>query len=141
MFKTILLALDGSDAARNAIPAATDLARSDGGRIVVAHVDEHIAGKGGTVSVRADEPALKEAIQKTADELAADGLEVTVELANNVIGGPAHTIAKIADDVGADVIVIGTRGHTALAGLVVGGVAHRLLHIAHRPVLAVPPAA
>jgi nucleotide-binding universal stress UspA family protein len=37
------------------------------------------------------------------------------------------------------VIVVGTRGRTPLAGLVLGGVTQRLLHIAPCPVLAVPP--
>ena len=36
-------------------------------------------------------------------------------------------------------IVVGTRGRTALSGLLLGGVTQRLLHIAPCPVLAVPP--
>jgi len=35
--------------------------------------------------------------------------------------------------------VTGTRGHTALAGVIVGSVAQRLLHVAPCPVLVVPP--
>ena len=44
-----------------------------------------------------------------------------------------------ADAAGADVIVAGTRGLGTPVGLLVGSVTHRLLHIAHCPVLAVPP--
>ena len=58
-----------------------------------------------------------------------------------MIGGHAHPaslIAEAAEDVGADLVVVGTRGHTALAGLLLGSVTDRLLRILRCPVLAVP---
>jgi nucleotide-binding universal stress UspA family protein len=55
------------------------------------------------------------------------------------MGGAAHAIAELAESQGADIIAVGTRGHTALAGLLLGSVTQRLLHIAPCPVLAVPP--
>ena len=56
-----------------------------------------------------------------------------------MLGGPGRAIADIADGAGADLIVVGTRGHSSIPGVILGSVAHRLLHIAGRPVLAVPP--
>lgn len=56
------------------------------------------------------------------------------------LGGAAVEIATAARNEGANAIVVGTRGHTMLSGLLVGSVAMRLLHLAPCPVLVVPPA-
>jgi nucleotide-binding universal stress UspA family protein len=57
---------------------------------------------------------------------------------STITGGPAPVIAEAAAREKADIIVTGTRGHTALAGVIVGSVAQRLLHVAPCPVLVVP---
>ena len=139
MFKTIVLGLDGSDNSKRAIAPAVELANKDGGRIVIAHVDERVAGKGGAASLHADEDEVRAGIQEEADRISADGVDAKVENAVAILGGPAHAIAEIADEVDADVIVVGTRGHSQVAGLMLGSVTNRLLHIANRPVLGIPP--
>ena len=55
-----------------------------------------------------------------------------------VLGGPAHALKEVADDVSADMIVVGTRGHNPISGLLLGSVTHRLLQISDCPVVAVP---
>jgi nucleotide-binding universal stress UspA family protein len=47
-------------------------------------------------------------------------------------------IADLAREIDADAIVVGTRGHSPVAGLLLGSVTQRLLHIAPCPVVAVP---
>jgi nucleotide-binding universal stress UspA family protein len=137
MFETVVLALDGSEQSDRAVPVAAALAKQAGGRIVVVHVDERTAIRGGLQPVHLDEEELTEKVKGQADALSADGLEVKVELISTVLGGPAPAIASVAADTDADVIVLGSHGNSALTGMLVGSVAHKLLHIAGRPVLVV----
>jgi nucleotide-binding universal stress UspA family protein len=139
VFKTIVLGLDGSDNSKRAIAPAVEMARAGGGRVVLAHVDERIPTRGGPASVRVDDDETGTEVAAEAERLAADGVDVSVENVATVLGGPAQAIAAIADEVDADLIVVGTRGHSAVAGLLLGSVTNRLLHVAKRPVLAVPP--
>ncbi len=137
MFDTIVLALDGSDEARNAIPVATELAEKEEAKLVIAHVLQYPAAKGGEVPPPGQDEIRAE-IKQQAEDLSTRGIPVEVEFADAVLGGPAHAIVDIADRTGADLIVTGTRGRTSVAGVLLGSVTHRLLHIAKRPVLAVP---
>jgi nucleotide-binding universal stress UspA family protein len=139
MFKTIVLALDGSEGSRAAIPLATELAQHDQAAIVIVHIEERVVGKGGG-PLRADEEDIKAEIRKQAEELSAQGIDTSVQMADVMLGGPAHAIEEIAANAEADLIVMGTRGHSPVAGLLLGSVTQRLLHIARRPVLAVPEA-
>lgn len=137
MLRTIVLALDGSEGARKAIPVAAELARADEGRIVIAHVEERTVGKGGG-PIHASEKEIRQELDELAGQLSDQGIQTEVRAADVMVGGPAHVIESIADGAGADLIVTGTRGHTAISGLLLGSVTHRLLHIANRPVLVVP---
>ena len=47
LFRTIVLALDGSEGSRRAAPIAMELAKRDNARLVLVHVEEWIAAKGG----------------------------------------------------------------------------------------------
>ena len=137
MFKTIVLAVDGSESSDMAVAAAADLARESGGRIVAVHIKEMIAGRfAGPAHV--DEADLQAKIRGQVKELADSGLDITLEMHSTMTGGPAPAVAETAAREGADVIVAGTRGHTALAGVIVGSVAQRLLHLAPCPVLVIP---
>jgi len=53
------------------------------------------------------------------------------------VGQPAEVIVKMASDLGCDLIVMGTHGRGGIAGLVMGSVANRVLHLANCPVLLV----
>jgi nucleotide-binding universal stress UspA family protein len=137
MFKTIVLALDGSEGSKKAIPVAAELAEKEGANIVIAHVTEYLAAKGASLPA-VNEDEIRADIEEEAKALSDRGIKTDVKNADVVLGGPAPAIVDIADQAGGDMIVTGTRGHGAIAGVLVGSVAHRLLSIGKRPTLAVP---
>lgn len=137
MFKTIVLGLDGSEGSKRTIPFAAELARGEGARLVIAYVEEDIIGKGGG-PIEATEDEIQAEVASKAEELSADGIETSLKKTSVMIGGPAPAIARIADEEGADLIVVGSRGHGAVAGVLLGSVAQRLPHLAHQPVLVIP---
>ncbi|MCW3021803.1 MAG: UspA domain protein [Conexibacter sp.] len=138
MFKVIVVGHDGSEGARRALAMAVDLARGGSGvRIVIAYVEQEIVGKGGApMPVTADE--IEADLRREAEALSGEGLDVSFHVHHAVLGGPAPPILHIAHEAGGDLIVVGTRGRSVLAGLLVGSTAQRLLHISDLPVLVVP---
>lgn len=138
MFKTILWATDGSANADRALPVARELAEAKGGKLIVAHCRELFSGRAAGFPVNADEDELLTKVREQAAELKSAGLNVEMELATTTAAHASHVIAEIASTEGADVIVVGTRGHGPFAGALLGSVTQQLLHIAPCPVLAVP---
>lgn len=139
MFKTILVAVDGSPDGDRAFDLARSMTTQEAARLVIVHVTEFVGGKGGTYPLAADDDDFKAKIQAQAEKLRAEGVKAEVVLESIRLGGPAHVIAEIAESVAADLIVVGTRGRSPLGELVLGSVPIRLLQVAHRPVLVVPP--
>lgn len=140
MFTKIIWATDGSEAADEALPYAKALAKEYGRVLFVVHCQEFLRGRAGGYPVFADEDELQVKIRKQVDEVRAEGIAATLNLVNGAAPGAARMIANVARNVDADLIVVGTRGHSAIAGLVLGSVTQQLLHIAPCPVLAVPAA-
>jgi nucleotide-binding universal stress UspA family protein len=138
MFKTILVGHDGSEAAGRVMSVAGELARRDEAKLVVANIDEHLVGKGANVSVKADQEEIRAGIEQEVEALRQDGVQAELETRDMFLGGPAHALMEIADESGADLIVVGSRGHSTITGLLLGSVTQRLLHIAKQPVMVVP---
>jgi nucleotide-binding universal stress UspA family protein len=139
MFKTIVLAVDGSESSDRAVEHATMLARDQGSAVRVVHVIEIAMGRGGG-PVHLDEAALKATFEQQTRELVEAGVDAELELHSAIAGGPAHVIAEVARRSNADLIITGSRGHTAVAGILLGSVTHRLLHVTHCPLLVIPSA-
>jgi nucleotide-binding universal stress UspA family protein len=139
MFETVIWATDGSVQSDRALPFARELASRAGTRLIVLHVSELLVGRAGGYPVYADENDTVERIRDQVDALQAEGVDATLKVVTALDPNPAHAIADAITDLGGDIVVVGTRGRGPVTGLFLGSVTHRLLHLAHCPVLAVPP--
>lgn len=139
MFKTIVWATDGSHHAERALSLALELAREGDGKLLVVHADERLGGRAAGLPVLADEEDITHALEEKVRELVDLGVDAEFEIVRGTYSEPADLISKVAVERGADVIVVGTRGHGRTAGMLLGSLTQRLLHVAPCPVLAVSP--
>jgi nucleotide-binding universal stress UspA family protein len=141
MFSSIVWATDGSEHADRALDYATAIADREHSHLHVVHIVELLVG--GRVAgqrVFLNEDQIDAKIKEQAQQASAEhGIQATVHMTPSGTGNIADRIAEIAADSRADLIVVGTRGHSPIGGLVLGSVTQRLLHVASCPVLAVPP--
>jgi nucleotide-binding universal stress UspA family protein len=141
MYEKLLVAVDHSKSTGRVIDAARELARLAGGEVWVLHVVERSApGKFAIGSELVADEAAGEAQQDVdaiVGELAKAGIKVHGEVRHTVFGYAAREIVEGAKGHDVDAIVMGSRGHGDLAGLVLGSTAHKVIHLADRPVLVV----
>jgi nucleotide-binding universal stress UspA family protein len=136
----ILIATDGSPSATAAIEFGVELAYQQGAQPIFVHVApalDHIpmGGIAPTGAVPHELSELDRRPLEAAVELADEhGLDAETELLQ---GDPADEVVAFADSIDADLIVVGSRGHGALASAVLGSVSRGVLHEARRPVLVV----
>ena len=137
----IVAALDGSEGSERTLPIVRQLATGLKVPVTVVHVREiALFPEVGGQPRRVDEDELSARISQQAADLKNDGIDVELQIVESTYrGGPAHEIVGVAKQVGAGLIVTGSRGYGVIQGLLVGSVAHRLQHIAPCPVLIVPP--
>jgi nucleotide-binding universal stress UspA family protein len=140
--KKILIATDGSPSALQAVELGLELADEHQAEPIFVHVAPAadvlpVAGfvLAGPVSVphelaEADRSSLDEACE-LADER---GIEARTKL---LAGDAAKQILAYADEIDADLIVVGSRGLGAIGSTLLGSVSRKVLHNAKRPVLIV----
>lgn len=137
MFETVVLALDGSESSDKAFECARSLAKMHSSNVQVVHVVEIVLGRGGG-RLPLNESDVQAKVEGQVKELTDAGIKAQLIVHTVPAGGPAHAIAENAGEAKADLIITGTRGHTALAGMVLGSVPQRLLHLTRCPLLVVP---
>jgi len=138
---TIVVGYDGSASARAAVRHAVQLAK--GGRLYIVNAYEkpppQLTGRWRELlehdHVERAHSLLDAILLEGNDELAGAHWEGRLEP-----GEPAEAICRVAREVNADTIVVGSHGYGAINALL-GSVSHDLLRIADRPVTVVPPGA
>lgn len=136
MLERILFAVDASEYSRKAVPAVVDLAGRAGGEVLVLHVEEAVAG-GSPVAVGESRQEAQALVDGVTSELVAAGVQARSALRTNLVRSTAREILDAAEEFRAGLIVVASRGRGDLVGLLLGSVAHKVIHLASCPVLVV----
>jgi nucleotide-binding universal stress UspA family protein len=152
----ILLATDSSGEAELATRTAVDLARMSDSELHVVHVLDAVASpallypeatdpEGTAVS----DQALEQDLERRAEQLGREVLDAEAERVRSAGGTAAQThlamgdapreIVHLAEDLGAGLIVMGSRGRGGIRRALMGSVSDSVVRYAHCPVLVVRP--
>lgn len=137
--RKILIPYDGSASAKRAVQYVAENAKACGPtQVHILNVQENPVYFDGAVSaavIREVENAQLELGRNTTIEAANVLQQAAVPHQLHVkTGMAADTIAKTAETLGCQSIVMGSRGHGALTSLLLGSVALKVIHLAHVPV-------
>jgi nucleotide-binding universal stress UspA family protein len=141
MFSSIVVGTDGSETADRALTRALEMARLTGARLHVVSAYEPVAARvtGGAPAAEAAEWSVgpdfevEGVLNRAITRARAEGVETEVRAPK---GDPADAILTVADEVNADLIVLGSRGMQG-ARRVLGSVPNKVSHRARCDVLIV----
>lgn len=144
MIRSLLVPLDGSRFAEQAVPTAAAIARREGAalRLVRVHVPAAILPFAGAMPVDAEFERRLRSIDADYLDRAARRVEreYGVAAGRALLDGPVvDSIDRYAREAGADLIVMTTHGRGGIARAWLGSVADGLARRAHRPVLLIRP--
>lgn len=137
MYRKILIAYDGSEASRKAFETALTLALQHNAELFVLSVARppEVADEVETEAViENSRQHHRRMLAELKPALAAKKVKAHLEVA---VGHPAEQIIYDADRHGVDLIVVGHRGRSKFARLLLGSVSKHVVQYADRPVLVV----
>jgi nucleotide-binding universal stress UspA family protein len=132
MFKNLLIAMDLSPASTCLLRCVAPLRAAGAQSATLIHV-MNVRNVGGLyISMKnLVGPLLKEHEKRLREEGFGTRLEIP-------LGDPASEINRVARETDASLIIAGTHGESLMKEIFLGSVAHRLLHVAEKPVLLIP---
>jgi nucleotide-binding universal stress UspA family protein len=140
-FKNILVPIDFSDHSAVALETAAKIAKAFGGKIRLLHCYQIQPGGVSPYGIALPSNyysdirnAAGQQLQEWQKRIAPEGVEVESTLMGEF---PSHAIAVTAEEMGADLIVMGTRGLSGIKHVMLGSVAERTVRIAPCPVMTV----
>ncbi|AKU07350.1 universal stress protein [Haloferax gibbonsii] len=137
MYDEILLPVDGSPAAEQAIPHVFDLAERYDATVHVLFVVNTARDNAGIIGGTVLE-TLEQEGQRVVDEVVERGESRGIETVGAVRrGAPHETILDYATEHGAEVIAMATHGRTGVERVLLGSVTERVVRTAPVPVLTV----
>jgi nucleotide-binding universal stress UspA family protein len=142
-FRTLLVPIDFSEHADAALDLAIELARESGGTLHLFHAYELPVGTVPPYGVAIPESVLSHVreeselrLEKAASRVREAGVHCQTHLMHAT---PSDGILEAVEEIGADLIVMGTRGLTGLKHAILGSVAERTVRLAPCAVLTVKP--
>lgn len=137
MARTLVLGYDDSPSAHAALEQTIARSKETGASVVVVfgYYITPWGGTGGGSIREAIEAVGTDAIRRAVVDLEAAGIETSSRL---VEGKPADALIEVAQEVGAEAIIVGTVGENPITGALLGSVVLRLVQRSPIPVLVVP---
>lgn len=133
--KTIVLGYDDSDAAKRGLERTAELSSAFGSKVIVTSVAPMLVGRAGGPVDPADPPdEHKRELVRAASFLAERGIDADFDLG---LADPASHIVELAEQRGADLIVVGTHEPSVLERLLGLSVSRKVERKAHCDVLIV----
>jgi nucleotide-binding universal stress UspA family protein len=137
MYRAIVVGTDGSDTASIAVDRATELAKLTGATLHIVHAFQPLSATligaatttGPTFNVEQVNAGIAAGAEEVCRHAAANATRAGVNVETHPLpGDAADTLITAAKDVGADLVVVGSRGMSGVRRFILGSVPNKVSH-------------